>query len=880
MSRGSSKGRELTAAQFARVREVFNRAYGLGAEDRRALLAEACGGDAAVLAAAEELLASADVAGEELAPEGGLVGRVLSAEGSGAALPGQIGPYRIERLIGRGGMGLVYLATQRSPDREVALKILRGGLGAGSASLDSRFSREIRVLGRLEHPGIARIYDAGEAATASGSVSYFAMEYIRGPRLDEYVRTKEPTPAARLELVARIADAVQHAHTRGVIHRDLKPSNILIDEASGEGGDSRAGAAGVQPKILDFGVARLLEPDGQQTALTEQGLVVGTIAYMSPEQLAGDPEAIDMRTDVYAIGVMLFELLAGRLPYDVLTKSIAEAARIIRDDEPAPMRSAAGVRIDRDLATIVGKAMAKNKEERYATAAALAEDIRRYVRNEPILARSPTVAYQLAKFARRNRGLVVASGAAVLAAIAGLIVGTVLFIGAQRARERAAKEAELSLAVRGYMINGLLMAAAPERMGYEVKMMDVLTHAAEGLHERFAELPEVEAEVRCDLARVLMKLGKPKESFAQLELAVPLLEKTGGKDDGKTIEALSIMADAARGVQDHEGSLRIGEDAMARARRVLAPGDPVLVGVINVLGATYSMVGRHDEAIALLREGISQAERAPAHDDFTMMSMLTWLQSSEMAKGDMAAALEITRQLAERSQKVYGPDHESSLSARSNLMNLLSKSGRIDEAAAIATGLPEAAERTFPPGHPARAFSAVSAADAMRQAKRFEEAERYGMKGYEACVATFDDLNWATEQAVKILRMTYADWPGHGEQWKRWALASARIRMMVAKVDELPTTLKLLERVAAEAKAAGVEAGPQGVLGMMWGEREALAPPKHPRRAAFFANLALAGVSMDQRGHGPEAIDLAAAALPDAHDKAVAEALIAAAKAK
>ena len=386
-------------------------------------------------------------------PIEGLAG-ALSATDNADAVPDAIGPFRIERAIGRGGMGVVYLAHQSNPDREVALKVLRDG--AGTASLRSRFAREISALGRLEHEGIARIYEAGATHGPAGDVAYFAMEYIRGPRITEFAQGQHLDIPAIVELIAKVADAVQHAHARGIIHRDLKPGNILVDHrppTSADAAHSRVAPAVAQPKILDFGVARLLDEGSEHTILTQPGLLVGTVAYMSPEQLAGDPQGIDIRADVYSLGVILFELLADKLPFDVLNTSIAEAARIIRDEEPSPLTttrvSGTPSRIDRDLQTIVAKAMAKNRAMRYATAAALADDLRRYLHNEPILARRPTATYQLAKFARRHRSLVAATAAVAIAVTAGLVVSIVLFLREQEARSLAAKEAELTSAVRG-----------------------------------------------------------------------------------------------------------------------------------------------------------------------------------------------------------------------------------------------------------------------------------------------------------------------------------------------------------------------------------------------------------------------------------------------
>ena len=298
------------------------------------------------------------------------------------------GSYRLVRLIGRGGMGAVYEAEQDRPRRSVALKVIKPGL-AGPAMV-RRFEQESQALGRLHHPGIAQIYEAGTADAGAGPQPYFAMELVRGAALLQYADSHGLTTRQRLELLARICDAVDHAHQRGIIHRDLKPANIIVDDSG-------------QPKILDFGVARVTDSDVQSTRHTEVGQLVGTLAYMSPEQVLADPLELDTRSDVYSLGVILYELLGRRLPYT--TTHLHEIARAIRDEDPVPLSA-----IDRayrgDIEIIVAKALEKDKGRRYGSVAALADDIRRHLRDDPIVARPAGTVYQLQKFAKRHKALV------------------------------------------------------------------------------------------------------------------------------------------------------------------------------------------------------------------------------------------------------------------------------------------------------------------------------------------------------------------------------------------------------------------------------------------------------------------------------------------
>jgi len=296
-----------------RIEELYHAALGRSEEERAELFASI---DPQLRREVESLLAydSGDASlRPAIAPE-------LFAD---SPLPARIGHYRILSKIGEGGMGVVYKAEQESPRRIVALKVIRPGWC--NTEFQRRFERESQALGRLRHPGIAQIYEAGTADAGFGVQPYFAMEFIHGSPLAEYVQTHRLRTREKLELVARICDAVHHAHQRGIIHRDLKPANLLVDE-------------GGEPKVLDFGVARLTDTDTHTTRGTEFGQIVGTLAYMSPEQVMADPLELDTRSDVYSLGVILYELLSGRLPYQV-SKQLPEAVRTIRETDPNPLSS-------------------------------------------------------------------------------------------------------------------------------------------------------------------------------------------------------------------------------------------------------------------------------------------------------------------------------------------------------------------------------------------------------------------------------------------------------------------------------------------------------------------------------------------------------------
>lgn len=423
--------------RYKRINEIFLDAADLAGESRAAFLDEACAGDAELRREVELLLSHDDPDDDTLMENRPYLGHSLLNGVSNTPIPEQIGPYRIIDKIGEGGMGAVYLAEQDQPRRRVALKMIRPGLL--SSNLLKRFRIEVDMLGRLKHPGIAQIYDAGEIETDAGLLPYFAMEYVEGDGLKRFVERNEPSVRERLELAARIADGVHHAHQNGIVHRDLKPENVLVVEnptVTTAGSDAEFARLG-QPKILDFGVARATDSDVQVTTMhTDAGQLVGTLTYMSPEQVIGDSRQLDTRSDIYALGVLMYEMLSGRPPFDLRHKSIPEAARIIREEEPTRLGSI-DTAFRGDIDTIACKALEKDRDHRYDSAADVAADIRRYLANEPIIAHPPSTFYQLKKFARRHKGLVAGLALSFLILLAGTVISLSLAVRASRGEAEA-----------------------------------------------------------------------------------------------------------------------------------------------------------------------------------------------------------------------------------------------------------------------------------------------------------------------------------------------------------------------------------------------------------------------------------------------------------
>ena len=322
------------------------------------------------------------------------------------ALPSEIAGYRIVRMLGEGGMSVVYAAMQAEPKRMVALKVLKGT--SFPPSVLRRFKQEVEILGKLRHPGIAQVYDAGTWDDGSGAKPYFVMEHVPGGReLDVYLREREASIEQRVRLFIRVCAAINHGHQRKIVHRDLKPGNILVDEQG-------------EPKVIDYGVARVSEVKiDQQTMHTEAGRLVGTVQYMAPEQVDMAMQDIDGRCDVYALGIVLYLILTGDMPHNFDGQPIFEAMRVIREDIPVGLR-AINSDIDRDLETIVLTCLEKERSRRYRDAGELGKDLVRYMKHEPITARRPSKLYRTSKFVRRHRSMVVACMIVLLAVIGSL----------------------------------------------------------------------------------------------------------------------------------------------------------------------------------------------------------------------------------------------------------------------------------------------------------------------------------------------------------------------------------------------------------------------------------------------------------------------------
>ena len=756
----------MKQADYQRAKSIFSAACERAPEERDRFVVEQCRGNDELCAAVRRLLAHdkeplnldgnpavqarlddllSSVSGEPDAPG-------LSDE---PAIPSSVGNYRVLRKVGEGGMGVVFEAEQEHPKRRVAVKLLRAGLT--SPSLLHRFQREINVLGRLAHPGIAQIFEAGADSVNGSTVPFFAMEFIDGTTLDRFAREHSLSTAQRLRLMIEICDAVQFAHDNGVLHRDLKPGNILViprmpssisSPAPGAArhGVSRADdAATGHVKILDFGVARIIDPEYATMSLqSEAGNLVGTLAYMSPEQLAGDSTALDARSDVYSLGVVLYELLSGTLPHDVRGKSIAEAVWAIREEDPLPL-SAADKAFRGDVSTIVDKAMEKEKERRDASAADLSADIRRYLVSEPIVARPATLSYQLSRFARRNKGVVVAASIALLSLIGATAVSAYQAVVATRARDAAQRETAKAREINSFL-QDLLSSSDPNKtQGEAVTAISLLENAADRLAKgRFARQPSVLMELHRTIALSFMALGRYEQGEAQCRIALEIGEEAFGPDH----QLLSPLLDSLGAALELQNKYDRAEHFFRRAaaiRETTGTADNLTTSIWpHGLPSVLFFTGRYDEAESAYRESLDVCRRLFGDKSEKVAQALSGLGVTLEAMSRPDESIAAHREAAEIYRELYGGMNMNLANSLNNLGNALQGKGALAEAEAVQREALAIRRKLLKPDHPDLAMSLGNLALVLMDLGKLEEAAELNDESLRIRRATLPAVHHST----------------------------------------------------------------------------------------------------------------------------------------
>jgi len=632
--------------------------------------------------------------------------------------PREIGGYSIRRVLGRGGMGTVYLAVQERPRRTVALKVMKSRIASRSAL--RRFEYESQVLARLQHPNIAQVYEAGTHEEGQVSTPWFAMEYIPNARpITEYAERVRLSIPDRARLFAAVCDAVHHGHQKGVIHRDLKPGNILIN-ARGE------------PKIIDFGVARSTDSDMAVTTLqTDLGQLVGTLQYMSPEQCEADPHNLDVRSDVYALGVVLYELLTERLPYVVTKVAVYEALKLIREETPA-RPSTLNRTLRGDLETIALKALEKDRERRYRSAAELGDDIKRYLRNAPIEARPPSTLYQLKMFARRNR-VVVGAGATVMAALAVATIVSLLFaLSANRARRTAELEAGQRL-----LAEREALAARDEEARQRRAAEGARQEAQENL--ALAELRENEAaEARDQLATVVefqqSMLGEVDAEQMGRSIVADLRERVrrslmdGGTAPEAVASSMATLDQLCNEINATDLALRvIDEEVMLRATGTIAErfADQPLVeaALRQTIGDTYKRLGLFSQALPQMESALRMRREQLGGEHAETLESVRRLGLLFHEMGEYEPAERYLREALACRRRVFGANHRSSILAVNDMALLLSSMGRYPEAETFRREALEDARRVLGRDDPQTLDSISNMGALLFKMGRYAEAE-------------------------------------------------------------------------------------------------------------------------------------------------------------
>ncbi|MCC6319977.1 MAG: serine/threonine protein kinase [Phycisphaerales bacterium] len=797
-----------------RAKQVFLAVCDMPLPQRNDEIARLCAGDARLRGMVEGLLAgdAAPLPFESLAEDIVAARGGLEPDGGGdgdSQRGSRIGPYRVVEKIGEGGFGVVYMAEQDEPiRRRVALKIIK--LGMDTRRVVARFEQERQALALMDHPNIAKVHDAG--ATPAGR-PYFAMELCPGRSITDYCDYSRLTVDQRLGLFVQVCRAVEHAHQKGLIHRDIKPSNILVSTVDDK----------PLVKVIDFGIAKAVQARlTEKTLFTENRQLIGTPEYMSPEQAEGSLD-IDTRTDVYSLGVLLYELLTGSTPFsgrDLRSAAFAEIQRIIKEVEPPrpstrlsldsdtiagiaanrrtePRRLGTAVRGELDW--IAMRALEKDRQRRYASAADLAADIGRYLADEPVVARPATTLYRWRKFARRNRVLVTSAAAVLVWLGAGLAATTAMYIKADRARAaetaqraRAQTKAATTQAINDFLTQDMLAAPNPwEGGGRKVTVADVLDKAAARVRSRFDGKPEVEASVRATLGESYRSLGLFGEAQPQYDRAVELRGVSGEPDQADLADALRMKAANMQALGHSKEAEPVCRDALARNTRLFGADSAPVADTLECLADIQIGLSLYADAEESLREalrvrgGLVAGGSAPPGRDLAVARLTSALGSSlhyqgrfDEAEREKLKSLELfgatagpgggegtayTAQVLtdlgalyfeterfDESEKCYnralpimtellGPDHLAVIIGRRSLANTVSFLGKNEQAESMLKEAIAAGERTVGASHPETLASVNSLATLYLRTKRYAQAEPLLASLYERSSKDFGE---------------------------------------------------------------------------------------------------------------------------------------------
>lgn len=641
-----------------------------------------------------------------------------------------IGSCRLLRKLGEGGMGEVWLAEQQQPvRRKVALKIIK--LGMDTREVVARFAAEQQALALMDHPGIARMFDAG--ATPEGR-PYFVMEFVPGVPLHEYCDTARLTIPERLALFQQICAAVQHAHHKAIIHRDLKPSNVLVSDAE----------SGPTPKIIDFGIAKaMVTPLTNRTMVTQAGGALGTPEYMSPEQL--DPAGVDVdtRSDVYALGVILYELLTGAPPIETSgAGSLEEIRQRIRTQEPvrpsirvhqlgAEAHKIADKRranvatltrtLRRDLDWILLKALEKDRNRRYGSPTQLADDVQRHLTSQPVTARPPSASYRVNRFVARHRAGFAISCAAAILLVAFAATMAVLATRLARERDRVAQEAATKERIANFLQELFAMAAPDLARGRVLTARDVLQRGVERINEVPAEQPALRADLLSVMGNAFQDLGEYAEAERLFQQERDVAETIGAHSQ----QMLRAMLDLGhlwhkQGRQAESAAML--EAALTRAENALGLREEVTLNIMDKLALTYSEQGHLDQAAQLAEQAVSMTRESFGADHEATLSAQSNLAMLYDRQGRVVDAIRVDEATLASRRRILGSDHPNTLRSMNNLANGYHAVGRLDEARKLLAEAITIGEKVWGEEHPSFGITIHSLGEVEFAARQYEAA--------------------------------------------------------------------------------------------------------------------------------------------------------------
>jgi serine/threonine protein kinase/Tfp pilus assembly protein PilF len=654
----------------------------------------------------------------------------------------KIGPYKLLEQLGEGGCGIVYLAEQEKPvRRRVALKVIKPGMD--TRQVLARFEAERQALALMDSANIAKVLDAG--ATENGG-PYFVMEWVKGVRITDYCDQARLSTNDRLKLFVQVCQAIQHAHQKGIIHRDIKPSNVLVTLQDGV----------AVPKVIDFGIAKATsgQPLTDKTLFTAFEQFIGTPAYMSPEQAELTGLDIDTRSDIYALGVLLYELLTGHTPFEtkeLLAKGIDEVRRIIREKDPprpstrlstldaveqttiAKRRQVEPPRllgiIRGDLDWIVMKAIEKERNRRYDNATGLVLDIRRYLQDEPVMARPPNRAYRLQKLVRRNKVAFAAGSAVGAALLIGLALSTVLFLRERNARERADEQTALAKAVNDFLQEDLIRQAdshaqadARFEANPNLTVREALNRAAERIADRFGDRPLVESAVRASIGDALVGLGEAQRGVPHLQRALELRRAKLGQQDPFTLNSMHQLAVAYQEAGNLNAALPLFEETVRLRKSKLGSYHPDTLESMNHLGFAYKTAGKLDQAVPLLEETLSRTRASLGTNHLDTLSPMNNLALAYEAVGKVEQSLSLLIETFQLTKLKLGPDHPDTLAMMDNLAWGYRKAGHLAQALPLHEEALKQTKTRLGPDHPDTLSVMHNLAQAYREAGKLDQA--------------------------------------------------------------------------------------------------------------------------------------------------------------